>query len=207
VRARFARTLLLLLLLLLAASAGLSPAGAVAASGPTEQLKAVVDRVIGELENKKIGEAERRRRIRRVADEIFDFEDMARRALAQHWRTLTPAQQAEFVPLFSDLLERTYLSTIERYNGEPVQFTGQRIDGEQATVFTHITTKQGQDVPVDYRMQLKGDRWLIYDVNIEGIGLVANYRSQFHSIMTTSSYDALVKRIRARIQELDKPPR
>jgi phospholipid transport system substrate-binding protein len=181
-----------------------APAAPGAAPGPTEQLRAAVDRVLRILQDRALAPAERRRDIRQVADEMFDFEEMARRVLAQRWRALSPEQRRQFVPLFSDLLERTYVSTIERYKGEPIQYAGQRVeDDDVATVLTRIITKQGQEVPVDYRMLRRGDRWLIYDVIVEGVGLVGNYRSQFNSILASSSYDELAKRIRKRIDELD----
>jgi phospholipid transport system substrate-binding protein len=104
-----------------------------AATGPTEQLKASTDRVLQILDDPAFKPeakvAERRKAVRRIADEIFDFEEMAQRALGQHWRPLTADQRKEFIPLFADLLDRAYMSTIERYNGEPIQYTGERAKG------------------------------------------------------------------------------
>lgn len=182
-----------------------------AAAGPTEQLKAAIDQVLQILDDPALKlegrRAERRKAIRRIADTIFDFEEMARRALGQHWRSLSADQRREFVPLFADLLERGYMATIERYGGEPIRYTDERIEGDLAVVSTTIITKQDQEVPVAYRMLRRGARWLAYDVSVEGISLVANYRTQFNNIIRTSSYEELVKRMRSRVEEFKAPQR
>ena len=141
--------------------------------------------------------AERRAAVRRIAEQIFDFEETARRALARHWRTRTPEERREFVALFADLLERAYIGRIESYAGERVTYAGDTVEGNVATVRTRLTTREGTEVPVDYRMRRADGRWLVYDVVIEGVSLVANYRSQFNRIIETSSYEELVSRMRA----------
>ena len=123
---------------------------------------------------------------------------MAKRALGRHWAGRTPTEQQEFVALFRELLERAYVAKIERYAGEPVAYVGEVADGEVTTVRTKITTRQNQDVPIDYRMFRDGERWRVYDVLIESISLVNNYRTQFDGIIKTSSYEELVKRLKAR---------
>ena len=182
-------------------------AGAGAAgSGPTEQLKDAIDRVLQVLDDPALkGEAraaERHRALRQIADEIFDFDETARRAMAQHWRALTEAQRKEFVELFSDLLERTYTSKIELYSGERIQYLAERIESDFATVSTRLITKKGTEVPMDYRMLRQGDRWRVYDVSIEGVSLVANFRTQFNNVIRTSSYDELLRRLRSRSGEV-----
>lgn len=179
---------------------GLAP-GAVA--GPaTDRLKPEIERVISTLDNPALrgdGKAqERRQAIRGITDGVFDWTEMARRALGRHWSARTPAEQQEFIELFRDLIERAYLAKIERYTGEPITFLGESLDGDLATVRTRITTKQNQDVPIDYRMSRQGDRWLVYDVLVESISLISNYRTQFDGIIKTSSYQELVKRLKAR---------
>ena len=182
---------------------------AVAATEPTGQLKASIDRVIAILEDPRLNPAarasERRAAVRKIADDIFDFEEIAQRSLARHWRTLTDAQRREFVHLFSDLIERSYMSKIELYSGEPIQYTGERVDGDLATVMTRIITKTRTEVPMDYRLLKRGDRWLVFDVSIEGVSLVANYRAQFNTIIQTASYGELVKKMQARLEELRAP--
>jgi len=153
------------------------------AGPPTDQLRESIDRALKALADpdlrKDIRTRERRAALRGIANEAFDFEEMTKRALARHWHGRTPAEQKEFVQLFADLMERSYVSTLELYAGEKIRYAGESVEGEQATVRTKIVTKQGTEVPVDYRMHWRGDCWLVYDVVIEGISLVANYRSQF----------------------------
>jgi len=185
----------------------------VSAGVPTDQLKSAIDRVVKTLEDPAYtgeGKAlERRRAIRKIANEIFDFHEISRRALARHWQGLSEKQREEFVALFADLLERAYISKIELYGGEKIQYTNERVDGDAATVATKIIAKSGTDVPVDYRMLKRGGHWLVYDVNIEGVSLVSNYRTQFNKIIQTSSYDELVQKLRTKQDELvaeDKKP-
>ncbi len=184
----------------------LSPAREVSAGIPTDQLKGAIDRVVKTLEDPVYkGEAkaaERRRAVRKIADDIFDFNEISRRALARHWQTLTDKQREEFVGLFADLLERSYISKIELYGGEKILYTNERVDGDVATVATKIISKSGTDIPVDYRMAKRGTRWLVYDVNIEGVSLVSNYRTQFNKIIQTASYDELVQKLRTKQDEL-----
>src|SRR6267143_1436318 len=141
---------------------------------------------------------QRRAEVRRIAESIFDYPDTARRALGPHWNARSPEQQQEFVKLFSDLLDRSYISKIELYQGERVQYLGETVGGDEATVKTAIVTKKNSEIPIDYRMHRKDGRWLVYDVIIEGVSLVSNYRTQFNKIVQTESYDALVQRLRAK---------
>lgn len=167
----------------------------VAAAGePTDALKTRVDRVLRLLEEP----GDRRAEMRKVADELFDFEEMSRRALGPHWNARTPQEQREFTTLFADLLERTYVGRVESGRGGKVVYTGESLTGDEATVRTRIVTSQRTEVPVDYRMHRRDGRWQVYDVNIEGISLINNYRSQFNSVIQASSYAALVERLRSK---------
>jgi phospholipid transport system substrate-binding protein len=173
---------------------------------PTDQLKESIDKAVKILENPTRKRAAmvkvRRVAIREVVEEIFDFPETARRALGLHWRSRTAAEREEFVKLFKDLLERTYISKIELYGGEKIVYIGDAVDGDHATVRTRIITKQGAEVPMDYRMLRREDRWLVYDVSIEGVSLISNYRTQFNRIIETSSYQELVKKMEAKLEEL-----
>jgi len=177
----------------------------VRAAAPTDQLKSAIDRVVKTLDDPALkGEdktTDRRRAVRKVANDIFDWGEIARRSLARHWQPLTEQQRTEFVSLFADLLERSYISKIELYGGEKILYTGERIDGDLATVSTRIATKNGTEVPIDYRMLKRGDRWLVYDVNIEGVSLVSNYRTQFNKIIQTASYNELVQKMKTKQDE------
>lgn len=167
---------------------------------PTEQLRTSVDQVIVILQDPSLKAEskvqERRAAVRKEADNIFDFEETAKRALGPHWQKLSEPQRREFVSLFTDLLERAYLSKIDQYSGEKMAYVGDTIEGDLAIVRTRFISKTGTEVPVEYRMVRRGDRWLVYDVVVEGISLVNNYRSQFNKIIQTSSYDELVSRLK-----------
>jgi len=175
------------------------------AGPPSDQLKSQIDRVLKTLDDpelKKEGRGkERRTAVRKIANDIFDFNETARRSLGRHWQARTPAERDEFVQLFSDLLERSYISKVELYGGEKIQYVGDTIDSDQAKVQTKLLTKGGSDIPIEYRMSRKGDRWLVYDVIIEGVSLVANYRTQFNKIIQTSSYQELVKKMKTKQEE------
>jgi len=177
-----------------------------AAGVPTDQLRGAVDRVLKTLDDPSFKGADKvaDRRVagRKIANEIFDFGEIAKRSMARHWQPLSEAQRTEFVGLFADLLERSYISKIETYGGEKIQYTAEKIDGDYATVSTRIVTKNGTEVPVDYRMTKRGDRWLVYDVSIEGVSLVSSYRTQFNKIIQTSSYNELVSKLKNKQDEL-----
>ena len=176
------------------------------AGAPTDQLRGRIDRVLQVLEDPALKQdarvAERRAAIRTLAHEIFDFRELSQRALARHWQARTPAERDEFVHLFADLLERSYIGKIETYSGgDRIQYPSETAEGDQATVRTRIVTKAGADIPVDYRLHRVGDRWLVYDVAIEGVSLVANYRAQFNRIIQGSSYKGLVAKLTAKKDE------
>jgi phospholipid transport system substrate-binding protein len=172
--------------------------GVALAGPPTDELKERVDRVIQTLADRGLDAQQRRASVRAAVDDIFAFDEMSRRALGRHWTPRSPDQREEFVRLFSDLLERAYASKLEQYSGERVLYAGESIDGDQATVRTKIQRTSGSDIPVDYRMLRTPDRWRVYDVVIEGVSPVANYRTQFDRIIQGQSYDELVARLRSR---------
>ena len=177
------------------------------AGAPLEQLRLQVDRVLKLLDDpelKKESKAKDRRvAVRKIANEIFDFNETAKRSLGRHWLARTPAERDEFVQVFTDLLERSYISRVELYGGEKIQYVGDTIeDGEQAKVQTKLVTKGGGEIPIEYRMHKKADRWLVYDVIIEGVSLVSNYRTQFNKIIQTSSFQELVKKMKSKQEEL-----
>jgi phospholipid transport system substrate-binding protein len=176
------------------------------AGAPTDQLRGNVERVlklVGDTSTKTPDRTkDRRTQVRRIADDFFAFDETAKRALGRHWQGRTPAEQKEFVALFSDLLERSYLTKIDLYGGEKIQYVGEVAEPEQATVKTKILTKSESEIPVDYRMLRRGEKWLVYDVVIEGVSLISNYRTQFNKIIQTSSYEELVRKIKAKDAEL-----
>ena len=172
-----------------------------APAGPaSDQLEVGIDKVIHVLADPSLkGTAkakQRRDALREITGPLFDWNEMASRSLGRHWQPRTEVERQEFVRLFHDLLERSYLTTLERYNGERVAYGTESIEGEKATVRTQVFNKAGQQFPVDYRLLRHGDRWLVFDVVIEGVSLVANYRAQFDQIIRTSSYEKLVEKLK-----------
>jgi phospholipid transport system substrate-binding protein len=173
-------------------------ASAAWAGPPTEQLRTYTDQVVKILQNPSMTLPDRREAVRHLAEEVFDVTETAKRALGQHWQQRTPAEQDEFVKLFANLLEQTYISRIDEFGGERLTYVSEQIDGDRAIVRAKITTKNGTDVPVESRVLLKGNRWLIYDILIENLSLISNYRSQFDRVIRTTSYQELVKRLQTK---------
>jgi phospholipid transport system substrate-binding protein len=173
------------------------------AGEPTEQIKETTDKTISVLTDPALGEPaqteERQRRLREIADERFDWEEMARRALGRHWAQRTDEERREFVVLFSDLLETTYMDRVDNYSGEKVRYEGETIDGDYATVRAKIVTNTNPDIAVEYRMKKEEKGWFIYDISVEGVSLINNYRTQFNSIILKSSYKTLVERLKAKV--------
>lgn len=192
--------------LILAAFLLMSTAHEARGGPPTEQLKGAIDRVIQILDDPtlkspgKLGE--RRAAIRKVANEVFDFSETAKRALGRHWQKRTPQERDEFVKLFADLLEHAYISKIDVFGGpQTTKFGREQVEGDFAGVPTTITTKHGREISVNYRMLRQGDRWVVYDFIVEDVSLVSNYRVQFNKIIETASYEELLRRLKARQKE------
>jgi phospholipid transport system substrate-binding protein len=194
-------------LFLLAAAA---PATAPAAEAPVQELKNRVDRAVQVLNDPALQgpakHADRRAKVRKIADEIFDYNEMGRRSMGTHWQDLPPADRDRFIRLFSDLLDRAYFEKIDSYSGEKVTYLPAKIDGDQASVPTKVVTSKGSEIPVEYRMRNADGRWQVYDVIIEGVSLVSNYRAQFDRIIRTASVADLMKRMEAQVSGQASPP-
>ena len=188
------------LVALIALALGLVLVRDAAAGTPTDQLRERIDRIVSILDDGglKTDPAARKAALRGVAGEIFDFTEITKRALGRHWLSASTAERDELVQLLTALLEKSYMVRIEQYSGERISWVGESVEGDLATVRTHFMTRSGTPIPVDYRLARAGDRWLAYDVSIEGVSLVANYRAQFTKIIQTSSTQALVEKLRAR---------
>lgn len=176
--------------------------GAAQAGPPTEQVKQYTDQVQRILQDPALRQADKRAAVRKVAAEVFDVQETAKRALGRHWQARTSAEREEFVQLFADLLERTYIHKIDLYGGERLVYIQEAVDGDYATVRAKVATRQGTEVPVEAKLHRRGERWLIYDVAVENISLIANYRSQFDRIIRTASFQELMSRLRTRRDEL-----
>jgi phospholipid transport system substrate-binding protein len=169
----------------------------VAAGAPTDQIRQTVDKLISILNDPQLKAEQkknkRRQKLKEVLYQRFDFTEMAKRSLGAEWRRRTPEEQKEFVRLFTDLLERAYLDKIESYSGEKVRYLKDREDGDYAEVETKIVDKTGQEYSLDYRLHKVNGDWKVYDVIIEDVSLVSNYRSQFSRVLAKSSFDDLLK--------------
>lgn len=165
----------------------------------TDHVKASVERVLQVVRDAELAKpanaGRRHARIREEAGSLLAFEEMAKRALGRHWAERSPEQRRHFTTLFTDLLERSYVEKIEAYAGEKIEYLPEQLDGDSVTVRSRIVTRRGTQIPIDYRAQWTGGRVAVYDLAIEGVSLVSNYRVQFNRIITQSSYEELVKRM------------
>ena len=139
--------------------------------------------------------SERIDRLREVLNPIFDYHEMAKRALGIHWRRRTPAEQEAFVKVFRDFLERIYSDKIDLYGGERVSFGREVVDGDFAQVDSILIKPKGEELAVVYKLRRTNGKWKVYDAVVENISIVNNYRSQFDRVISSSSYEELVKRL------------
>jgi phospholipid transport system substrate-binding protein len=160
---------------------------------PTEQVKATVDDVLRILREHPPSEDEQ---LERVIGRRFNFPDMAQRSLGLHWRNLTDTERQQFVEAFTKLLKQNYLDQIKAYKNQKVLFTGERRDGDYAAVESRIVPEQGEPIAVNYRLQLNNGEWKVYDVVIENVSLVNNYRAQFDRVLARNSFSDLIRRMK-----------
>lgn len=174
-------------------------------AGPaTDQVKGTVDHVINILTDPALKSEqktkERRAKLRKTVLERFDFSEMSKRSMGRYWNERTPEERTDFVRLFTDLLERAYIDRVEGYTGEQIFYLEETADGNYSEVRTKIVTKRNQEIPISYRLQRADSKWEVYDIVIEGVSLVNNYRTQFSKIIRTSSYQDLVKKMQAKVE-------
>src|SRR4029453_14531051 len=165
-------------------------AGAVAAPamGPREPVQTAGGRVVSLVQesdamNSESLAADRRTEIRKLARQLFDFEEVTRRTPPRHWAARCAEEPAEFLAVFTDLLERSYITRVEAYAGETVTYSGEAIDAGYATGRAKIFPDRRNDIPLDYRLHLREGRWRVYDLQIDGVSFVSTYRSQFDRII------------------------
>jgi phospholipid transport system substrate-binding protein len=180
----------------------LAAAGTAAAASPTETVQTAVQKVSASQSGpaaKTLSTAERRAEIRKITDNLFDFKDMSERSLGSAWTQATPAQQQEFVRLFSTLIASAYLSRIEQFAGEPFTYVGEKIDGNEASVLSRVVTSKGSELGLDYRMYRADGRWAVYDIYVDGISLVSSYKAQFNRVIQRGSFAELLKQLRQKV--------
>jgi phospholipid transport system substrate-binding protein len=174
----------------------------VAAGVPGDQVRQSTDKLLAILKDPQLkGESkknERRNKLKEVIYQRFDFTEMAKRSLGSEWRRRSPEEQKEFVKLFTDLLERAYLDQLESYNGEKIQYLKETEDDNRAQVDTKVIDNKGREFSVNYRLHNRNGDWKIYDVVIEDISLINNYRAQFNRVLAKSPYEDLVNRMKGK---------
>jgi phospholipid transport system substrate-binding protein len=168
-------------------------------AGPRDAVEAAVGRFMTIVQNGRPDaaiDADRSGQIQQIVREMFDFDEISRRTLSRHWQTLQRKEQAEFVTLFRDLLERAYLTQMEAAGGEKITFLSEAMEpGGSAIVRSKVTTRQGSEIPLDYRMHVRDESWRIYDVVVQGISFIASYQTQFDRVIRAESYGALRARL------------
>ena len=190
--------------ILLVGGASADPGGAA-----TEAVRSTINeviRVLKDAELKKPGRAEERRRLlEKVIGDRFNYEEMARRALGAQWNKLSDQERQEFVDLFKGLLSGTYTDKIEGYSGEQVHYLNERLEADYAEVRTKVASDK-TEIPLDYRLLNKSGDWRVYDVVVDGVSLVNNYRSQFTKIIRESSYADLLEKLREKSKKKSEQP-
>lgn len=179
------------------------PAGA---GAPTEQTRTTADKVLSILNNPELRSVarknERREQLRAVIYPRFDFAEMAKRSLGPQWSRRSPQEQREFVRLFTEVLENSYVDKIESYGGEKINYIRENLDKDHAEVFTKVVTKKGEEFSVNYILRSVDGDWKVYDVVIENISLVNNYRSQFNRILAKASFDELLRKLQEKAPDI-----
>jgi len=177
---------------------------------PTEQVRQTADRVLSVLQDSRLKSAdrqkERREQLRQIIGSRFDFGEMAKRSLGSNWQKANNEDQRQFVELFTELLEKSYADQIESYNGEKIVYGRENVSQDQADVDTKIVTKKGEEIAVTYKLRSAAGDWKVYDVVIENVSLVNNFRSQFNRILANESFGELLKKLQTKSVEI-KPVR
>lgn len=174
---------------------------------PTDDVKKTVDEVVRIVSDKDMKKniPKRRLALKKTISIIFDYGEMAKRSLGKHWNQRTPAEKKQFTDLFATLLENSYADKIESYNNEKIVYIKDSVDGDYSEVKSKVITAKRDEFTLDYRLMNQNGKWMVYDVVIEGVSLVSNYRSQFNRIITANGYPELVKKLQNKSNELKAP--
>ena len=170
------------------------PARADDANAPMTVVQNTVNQALEVLRDKSSPLPQRQEKLRQIVAQSFDFTEMAKSALGYHWKTLNPQQQQEFTNVFISFIEDSYLSKLNDYRGQQVQFVRASQDGaDYAQVNTNIVREGKDPIHLDFRLMMEGGAWKIYDVTVDAISIIANYRNQFNRVMNNQGYDTLIK--------------
>lgn len=178
-----------------------------AVAAPLDDVRKTVDevvRIVADKEMKK-NDQKRRQALKKTISVIFDYNEMARRSLGKHWNARSVAEKKQFVDLFATLLENSYAGKIESYNNEKIVYIKEILDGTHAEVKSKVVTAKRDEFTLDYRLINQNGTWMVYDVVIEGVSLVSNYRTQFNKIISSNGYAELVKKLQNKSDELKAP--
>lgn len=207
VQRNFGRTVCVGLMVAALGLAGVVPDTA-RAGAATEAMKGTIEEVLKILADKDLKQPakanERRQLLEKVVGERFDYQEMSRRSLGAPWANLSDKDKQEFVSLFQTLLVNTYADKVESYSGEGVQYVNERTEKEYAEVRTKVLTGK-TEIPLDYRLLNKGSTWRVYDVVVDGVSLVNNYRGQFSKILRNGSYAELIEQLRKKSDKIKAP--
>lgn len=172
---------------------------------PTDQIRGAIDRGLSIIKRPDLQgdarKAQRRALLRKDLFPYFNFEEMSRRSLGIHWKRRTPQERRDFIALFQELLENAYAGKIEGYKGEKIVYGKESLDPPYAEVRTRIVTPRGEEFSVNYRLIKDGSRWRVYDIVIEGVSLVNNYRSQFAELLDKHSFGEMMERLRGTVRK------
>lgn len=174
---------------------------AAASERPAERIEQTVNKVLEILQDSALDNQQRRDRVREVVRHRFDYESMSQVILARNWRSATSSQREQFVTLFRELLERTYYSAMDSYSNQTVRMGKERIKGNLAEVQTFIVSAD-KEVPVSYKLRLLHDDWYAYDVTIDGVSLVSNYRTSFRNLAKQRGMDGLLAELAEKVATL-----
>jgi len=192
-------------ILSIAFSLAFAPVVVSAEGSAIDAVRGSVDGILDILKKDGMDKAAKRSAMEVIIDERFDFRAMSQRTLATNWKKASDAEKQEFTDLFSQLIQSSYVGKLEAYTNETVEYVTEKVKGRKALVETMIKTASA-DIPLNYKMYSKDGNWLVYDVIIEGVSLISNYRSSYQTIVKKEGFDGLMAKMKAKIKELDAQP-
>ena len=173
-------------------------------AGATDDVRKSVDELFRIVADKNLKQHDQQRRqvLKKVINTIFDYSEMAKQTMGRHWNPRTPTERTQFTDLFASLLDNSYISKIESYNNEKIVYLKETIDGNYAEVKSKVITAKRDEYTLDYRLLNESGKWMVYDIIIEGVSMVSNYRTQFNRIISNNGYSELVKKLQTKSTEL-----
>jgi phospholipid transport system substrate-binding protein len=171
------------------------------AGTPLDTIKGYINKVLAIVSDKSLTRDAKVKKIEVLYEQMFDEEELSRRSLGRNWKKLTPAQRKEFIPLFRQVLEKAYIDRILAYNNEKIVFSKQVMNSDTLAEVRSTVITSSREVPIVYRVILKGGTWKAYDVVIENVSLIQNYRTQFNEILSRNSPEQLLEILRERVKK------